>query len=400
MLWAALLLSLLVVQAVVIPRHKDTNQKTLLFIGDGTVVQGDKGSHGFIDILQEELNPTPLSIEGAGSLSFDPQKFTHSKKLDTFLSIYKPNALVLMLFDDKISALVESIAEKKTQPLDVYLVAHTPLTAMKRILEVAISHTRRIDPTIEIVIASPLVFHREEQVAEEVCEIFVGMLKQVSYEYKVGFLDLRYPLRKYFEHHGVIDRIRKWNPAVPSATRGAAYPAIVSGATVQGRLHLNHKGHSIIAHQIVSYFELEDLEKTHALSAAVTGITQEREGDGERGRKGLTVRDRIVSERVQPHLEGTGLSHKHFDTWHKDSITLTRQYHARRTKKRNEAMAAYKKRLEEEMKLNNPELVSRADPNDPRQNKGGPRTASGKNREKRRKKKPASKGDKAMRDEL
>ena len=125
----------------------------LLFVGDGTVVQGDKGSHGFIDVLQEELGDAALIVEGAGSLSFNPEEFAKSKVLDRYLELYEPNALMLMLFDDAISSLAAKIERDKVG--DVYSAALSPLQDMVRMLEVTISHIRRIDATIGITVATP-----------------------------------------------------------------------------------------------------------------------------------------------------------------------------------------------------------------------------------------------------
>ncbi len=329
------LCSLLVVQAIVIP-VRDSGDSMLLFLGDGTVVQGDKGSHGFIDVLQEELRDTALIVEGAGSLSFNLQEFAKPKVLARYLELFKPNALMLMLFDDAISSLAAKIEKDKVG--DVYSAAFSPLQDMVRMLEVTISHIRRIDATIDITVATPLVFHRNEDVVEEVCEIFCGMLKRVAFDYKVGIWDVRYPLRKYFEHHYNVDTMRQWDPSNPSSVRGKALPNIVGGEVQEsGKLFLNHKGHAIIAHQLVSYYELGEIEKS------------------------------VREKRLRPHLKGSGLTHKHFHSWHQDSAKGLSQYHSRRNKGREEAREAFKKRIEEEIRLNNPELTSKADPNDQRQ---------------------------------
>ena len=369
-LWLALTL-LMCLQARVIPVRDDSTYQTLVFLGDSTVVQGDKGSHGFIDILQDELGETPLKVEGVGSLNFDYKNFAKSDKLERCLRVLRPNTLVLMLFDDAISQLAGSIESE--EGADVYSAVRPPLQEMMRTLEVTISRIREIDDTIDITVATPLVFHRNEHVLEEVCEVMGGMLKRVAFDYAVGIWDARYPLRKYFEHHHNVDPIRQWDPLRPTAVRGRALPSIVGGEEQEsGRLHLNHKGHTIIAHLVVSYFGLEELEKRHSKEELPR-----------------TMRDRIGQERLGPHLYGTGLSPKHFDSWHQDSTTGLNKYHTRRIKGREEAMTAYRRRIEEEMKLSNPEMTSRADPDDPRQSRrrGGAMTAADKKRMRKRKKK-------------
>jgi hypothetical protein len=80
----------------------------VVFFGDSTIVSGQTADHGFIKILKEEANLYHnISIEGAGQLGFDIDKFG-KEQIDHYMFHYDPTIAVLMVTDDEIDRIEKS----------------------------------------------------------------------------------------------------------------------------------------------------------------------------------------------------------------------------------------------------------------------------------------------------
>lgn len=323
-----------------------SEQATILFVGDSTVVQGDN-RHGFIDILQAETVGSPLSIESAGKLDFDIDQLNEGL-VDHYVRVYKPDVMVLMLFDDAISSIVEELNSRSEEYMS-YDSLRSRLQPHMRKLELAIAHVRRLDPSVEIVISSPLVFHTNEDVAEIVCECFGGMLKKVSFDYRVGLIDLRFPLMKIFEHHSNFDQIRHQHKdaSTPRALQGMVLPVTVRSQTQRGRYIFSESGHAVLAHTLVTYFGLEAYELAHLERTGDIG------GDTQSSLESKSIRDRIITSRLDGHLKSSGVTHKHLDAWHRDSTGAILANHKQRKAAVLRMEQEHQRRIEEEIRLSN-----------------------------------------------
>ena len=374
--------------------NSGSKHATILFVGDSTVVQGDN-KHGFIDVLQMETADSPLGIEAASSLDFDIDRLNEGL-IDHYIKIYKPDVVVLMLFDDVISSLVEELASGKEGDMS-HESLRSRLEPLKRKLELTIAHVKRDDSSIEIVISTPLVFHVNEEIVELVCECFGGMLKRVSFDYKVGLVDLRFPLLKIFEHHTNFDQIRHQNTdvSVPKALKGMVLPVTVKSQTQNGKCVLSKIGHAVLAHSLVTYFGLEAYELANSRSLS----SEENLGDGGdvwNSARHKTIRERIIASHLDGHLKGSGVTHKHLDAWHKDSAVAILANHKEREAAVLRMEHEHQRRIEEQIRLSNmPSSGNLEMPED-----GSGMTASQKKRAKKKGKRKAQPKPKARREEL
>jgi hypothetical protein len=193
-----------------------------------------------------------------------------------------------------------------------------------------------------------------------------GMLKKVSFDYEVGLVDLRFPLMKVFEHHANYDRIRHEDATKTSSSndrrQGAALPATVTGQGAGGKYLLTDKAHSIIAHALVCYFELNEYERNYHLSIANTKTTSGGADDSmttateneENGTNAplLLMKERILRSRLTEHLEALdGIGHKHLESWHRDSARAIEVSHDKRRERARLMEEAHQLRIQEEMRL-------------------------------------------------
>ena len=341
----------------------------VVFFGDSTIVSGQTADHGFIKILKEEANLYHnISIEGAGQLGFDIDKFG-KEQIDHYMFHYDPTIAVLMVTDDEIDRIEKSQVnlEKGTES------DYDSLKILGKQVERILSHIAHIKPQCKLVICTPMIptfdniesspgmaASRQKMTidgsrVEDLHETFSAIMKRMAHDYAndnagtvkvpVQVLDLNFQIMKY-AHQSRLQSNRQQSSQTVNKGKGPVVRTL--GGVLEGYSKwLDEQSHLIIAHSFSLQFSLHnhldsDKNKDVDVDVEVDGVDNDDKAKFKSDSSNLSdssdssnksdssdsnVHERIAA-RLTSSLAKTGsVSYKHVLVWHHDARKRIDEYH-------------------------------------------------------------------------